>query len=178
MPYAVELLFDNKTENYIYDIWKELHRTGLNRYMLDSGGKPHITLSIYKTVDYSNFEKRLKLFFKNVNPFTLTLASIGVFPESRGAVFLALTVTDQLLDIHRRFHDAFGDYDELAWDFYKPGKWVPHCTISVDTNHNTAMKVVDYMVERFRPMDIRIESVVIVKFRPINHLLHVNLPLG
>ncbi|MBA1336299.1 MAG: hypothetical protein HPY66_2734 [Firmicutes bacterium] len=175
MPYAVELLFDKETEEYIYGIWDILHRTGLNRYMIESGGKPHITLAIYDTVNYPRFEERVEHFFGGVEGFPLNFSSVGMFPGGRGTVFLAPTVTSGLLDVHGRFHHAFKDHDDLAWEYYKPGLWVPHCTVSTDTDYETAIEVLNLINETFRGMTAQVNAVVIVKFRPIKHMLYVKL---
>lgn len=175
MPYAVELLFDKETEEYIYGIWDILHRTGLNRYMIESGGKPHITLAIYDTVNYPLFEERVELFLKDMEGFPLRFSSFGMFPGGRGTVFIAPTVTSHLLDVHSRFHRVFKDYDGLAWEYYRPGVWVPHCTVSTDTGHQTAIEVFNIVNETFQGMTAQVNAVAIVKFRPIEHMLCVNL---
>ncbi len=175
MPYTVVLLFDEETEKYIYGIWDHLNRTGLNKYMLDSGGKPHITLAIYDTVDYSRFRERVERFFEDMRSFPLRFSSVGMFPGGQSTVFIAPTVTGHLLDVHNRFHHALKDYAHLAWEHYRPGVWVPHCTISMDTDYETAIEILKLFNGRFRGMTAQVIAAAIVKFRPIEYMLHMKL---
>ena len=58
----------------------------------------------------------------------VTFPSVGIFPTN-GTVFLAPTVTNELLKLHHSYHDYFKTFHNPN-SYYVPGKWVPHCTIA------------------------------------------------
>ncbi|MFU0799736.1 MAG: 2'-5' RNA ligase family protein [Xylanivirga thermophila] len=175
MPYSVELLFDEETENKIYGIWDELYNKGLSEYMKVSGSKPHITLAIYKTVDYPTFESRVEHFFKGSEPFKVNFCSIGVFPGESTTVFYQPVVDDNLISVNRNFFNAFRDYDDKAWDYYKPGNWIPHMTMSLGTDFEKGMDIIRLLGASFTSFEATVEGVVIVKFRPVHHMLQIDL---
>jgi hypothetical protein len=42
-----------------------------------------------------------------------------------------VTPTASLLDRHRAVHDRLAAGGVAVWDHYLPGRWVPHCTVSL-----------------------------------------------
>jgi 2'-5' RNA ligase len=175
MPYAVELLFDSKSEKIIYDIWKEIYEKGWCSYLIESDSKPHITLAIYNKVNLEEFEKRLQDCYKDTPSFKLVLSSIGIFPQNLGTVFIAPAASSQLQEVHQKLYETFQDYRDQEYAYYRPGLWAPHCTISMDTDHETAIQIINHISKKFQSVEIKVTSIVIVKFRPVNHVLQFDL---
>jgi hypothetical protein len=46
-------------------------------------------------------------------------------------LWLGITVTEDLLTHHREVHDRLSAGGVEVWDHYHPGRWVPHCTVSL-----------------------------------------------
>ena len=130
MPSAVELFFDTEAENQIFDAWKAIQKAGISSPLLDGGYRPHISLGVCSRIDSSAFETELSIFAENVAPFPLTLSSVGIFPGMEGVIFLGVTVTERLLDVHAAFHKIFKKYAGEQSEHYAVGKWVPHCTLA------------------------------------------------
>src|SRR5437588_2210891 len=127
MPYAIELALDPTSAGAIRRTWRELHDAGIT-WMARSGARPHVTLGIWNSLDRDGTESELTRFAAATSPVGLTLTSVGVFPAV--AVFLAPTVTGELLELHAGFHRRFGRLGGESWDHYRPGAWVPHCTLA------------------------------------------------
>ena len=130
MPFAVELFFDTKTENYIRNAWKAIKKTGISSPLFDAGYRPHVSLGVCSRIDSTAFEAELSFFAERVAPFPLTLSSVGIFPGMEGVIFLGVTVTDYLLDVHAAFHKVFKTHAQEQSEYYAVGKWVPHCTLA------------------------------------------------
>ena len=129
MSYAIELALDAAAAAAIRHLWRELDDAGIT-YMARSGARPHVSLGVWETVDPSTAEAALTRFASETAPLPLTFASIGLFPGV--AVFLAATVTSELLDLHARVHNRSADIGAAPWDHSRPGVWVPHCTLATD----------------------------------------------
>ena len=107
MPFVVELYFDSSTEEHIRSAWKAIDEAGISASMLEGGYRPHISLGVCSHLDVNAFKSELATFAETIEPFPLSLSSIGIFPTSEGVVFLGATVTEQLLNVHARFHKIF-----------------------------------------------------------------------
>src|SRR5436309_14091301 len=129
MSYAIELALDAAAPAAIRPLWRELDDAGIT-YMARSGARPHVSLGVWETVDPSTAEAALTRFASETAPLPLTFASIGLFPSV--AVFLAATVTSELLDLHAGGHNRSADIGTAPWEHARPGVWVPHCTRAAD----------------------------------------------
>src|SRR5262245_46222316 len=129
MPYAIELALDPETAAVVRRVWRELADAGI-QYMAASGARPHISLGIWESLDRDRAETELTRFAAERSPVRLAFASVGLFP--RVAVFLAPTVTADLLELHAGFHRRFARLGDVPWAHYQPGAWVPHCTLATD----------------------------------------------
>ncbi len=109
MPYAVELALDPVSADVVRRAWRELDDAGIT-HVSRSGARPHVTLGIWLTLDHDGAEAELTQFAAETAPVRLTLASVGLFP--RVAIFLAPTVTAELLQPHAGFHRRFGRLGE------------------------------------------------------------------
>ncbi|MCV5434160.1 2'-5' RNA ligase family protein, partial [Escherichia coli] len=87
------------------------------------------TLADYNELNVHLYKEKLGEFVAmQENMELVTFPSVGVFPTN-GTVFLAPTVTDELLKFHHSYHDYFNNFHDNPNSYYVPGKWVPHCTI-------------------------------------------------
>lgn len=61
----------------------------------------------------------------------LRLSSVGGFITPEPVVFLGVTPTAALLELNRRVHARLDTARLGAWPLYRPGTWVPHCTLAI-----------------------------------------------
>lgn len=173
MPYAIELALDPETAAVVRRVWRELADAGIE-YMAASGARPHVSLGIWEALDHETAKPVLKRFATETPPVSLTLASVGLFPGV--AVFLAPTVTAQLLGLHADFHRRFGHLGRASWDHYQPGIWVPHCTLAVELERGRFSDALAIAARIPLPLEARMTEIGIVEFRPVKEL--VSYPLG
>ena len=129
MGYAFEMFFDNKSEKIIFDIWRKLQEDNLPSYMVDSNSRPHISLGVYEDINIENASEKLSAFCSNQKKIDLFLDFIGCFLSKQNVIFIAPTCTQELLQIHKKFHALFKEYSETAWIQYLPG--IPFLTVSL-----------------------------------------------
>jgi 2'-5' RNA ligase superfamily len=68
----------------------------------------------------------------------LRLSSVGAFVTPEAVVFLGVTPTAPLLELNRRVHARLDAAKVAVWPLYRPGIWVPHCTLAMRPSDLTA----------------------------------------
>jgi 2'-5' RNA ligase len=132
LAYAIEMYFDEATEATVRNMWQSIASAGLPSAMLTGGYRPHVTLAVYDTLrDDGWFASTLEVLAGVAPSVNLTLDSYGVFPTDEGALFLGVTVTSALLELHATLHSWFADYQAGLRGYYAPDKWTPHCTLGM-----------------------------------------------
>lgn len=168
MPYAVELALDLESAAAIRRAWRELADAGIG-YVAGSGARPHVTLGIWDTIDHERAEAMVTRFAAETAPARLTLASVGLFPGV--AVFLAPTVTADLLALHAEFHRRFARLGQGSWNHYRQGTWVPHCTLATDMELDQFAGALAIAARVPLPLECRLVEVGIVEFRPVKPVI-------
>ena len=169
MPYAIELALDSSAAGAVRRLWSELEAAGIP-YMARSGARPHVTLGIWERVNREAFEAALTALAAEIPPLPIMLESVGVFPSV--AVFLAPTVSPALLSLHAQFHEKFGPHGDTPWDHYRPGAWVPHCTLAMDLAAEQFPAALEIARRAPLPLEGRLVEIGIIEFRPVvSHVL-------
>ena len=131
--YAVVLYFDEETEDRLLALWAALDVHGVDSAArtYGAGYRPHLTLSIIETDETEETERvidALETPLAEVTGLPVTLASLGFFVPYPCPAYLAVTPTSRLLALHEQVYDAL---DLPCWDHYRPGSWMPHCTLAM-----------------------------------------------
>jgi len=168
MAYAVELALDPAAADAVRRVWRELANAGIG-YIAGSGVRPHVTFGIWDALDFQGADAELTRFAADTGPVGLTLASVGLFPGT--AVFLAPTVTTDLLGLHASLHSRFARFGTGAWDHYREGAWVPHCTLATDMEPGQFGKALAIAGRVPLPIQCRLVEAGIVEFRPVKQLV-------
>jgi len=163
MPYAIELYLDDESISKIDKIRSEFKKNKIN---IDEGTEPHVTLSIYKDLPLDDFENKLKIFAKEIQSFKIIYSSVGIFTNDNPVIFLAPVVTSKLLDVHKKFHNYFKEYNDIAWDYYKPNQWVPHSTLCMNLSEEILKKSTGIISNIKLPIETIIEKIGILEFSP------------
>jgi 2'-5' RNA ligase len=105
--YGVIALFDEKTEQIIKDIWKELSEKSISFYAEEvEDRRPHITIASYNNLNKSEFIRLMDKFYDDKTNVDITFSSIGSFLSS-GTLFFLPTVTTELIEFHFNHHEYF-----------------------------------------------------------------------
>lgn len=162
--YAIIATFDRVFTYKIRELQSELTNIiGTNQL---AGVEPHITLADYNELDVNLYTEKLKEFVAfQENIAAVTFPSVGTFPTN-GTIFLAPTITNELLRFHHSYHDYFKTFHDNLQSYYVPGKWVPHCTIANGLNSNQFLNVMEYIYEKF---DVTLASIEKLKLIKVNY---------
>ena len=171
MGYAIELFYDDASEQAVRDIWEGLGAALGKPSLSELGARPHVSLAVFDDgLDTNGFPERLLEFARSIDPFDFTLSSLGTFPGQEGVVFLAPVATRRLLAVHARFHEVFSKHDNAGMGYYLPGNWVPHCTVAIDLSSAEVTAALAYCREAFQPISGRFQEIGLVEFRPVKEL--------
>ncbi|MCB0090134.1 MAG: 2'-5' RNA ligase family protein [Caldilineaceae bacterium] len=132
MGYAVELYVDAQMEFAVRGLWQTLADRGVTSLMPDLGARPHISLTVFDELYPPDVHEALQNFAAEVAPIPLQFSAVGIFPTAEGVVFLAPVVTQRLLDVHADFHARMAALGRQSLPYYRPGNWVPHCTVAMN----------------------------------------------
>jgi 2'-5' RNA ligase len=133
MSYAIVLYFDEQLAEIINGLWKQLYQAEISSLAQTEGDvRPHLSIAIYNDLDdESTLFASTAAFAKKEAAIPICFSSVGAFPTDEGVAFLSPTPTSQLLSLHRRFYSALSVFQESSHDYYRPGNWVPHCTVAI-----------------------------------------------
>jgi hypothetical protein len=176
MNFAVELLFDEIADERIRELWERIADAGLPSRMLDLGSAPHVTLGVCAELDPVAFGATLGAFAARQAKLHATLVSLGTFSNREGAVFLGLIATPELLALHARFDSVFAASGREPREYYRPGRWVPHCTLTTALDPTQVGAALRVCAEVPLPIQARFESIALVE-NP-EWRVHARIPFG
>lgn len=134
MALAIEMFFDEGAAATVRAIWRDLAAAGLPSLSIYGHGqhRPHVSLAVFERVspDAMGALRSMLAPATAGARLALPLNSLGTFPGEEGVLFLGVAVTAGLLDLHARTHAALAGQTAGLWPHYRPGYWVPHCTLA------------------------------------------------
>ena len=160
MTYAIVLSFDDDSSFPIKQVFKKFCEEKISSILYEINMKPHITLSIYESIDAQTAKDRLFLFCIEIQ-----ISSIGYFPSEESVLFLNPKATNELLNIQQKIFSLFKDFEaEIS-----PITWVPHCTLGINLQKEAIAKAIDIIKEdilmtKEKPFYIQATTISLVKF--------------
>jgi 2'-5' RNA ligase len=133
--------------------------------------RPHITLAMFDILEVIEPAIRIvENFSRAVSPVEIKLEFIGWFPTAQGAVFLGPVVTRRLLDVHDSLHRLLDGEGMISNVYYRPGIWVPHCTIVAGLPPSAVSMALEEILRSKVFESVTLGEVGLVEFDPIKTL--------
>jgi hypothetical protein len=126
MPFAVELSMDDHAVTALRQIWRSLVQENIPSQPLALGARPHVSLCVYDSIESSVAGKQLETFAGQIGTIPFQLDTAKTFPGSNGVVFLVPRQSEELSEVHSRFHKNFAGHSATASQYYLPAYWKPH----------------------------------------------------
>lgn len=132
MALAVCLLFDARSELALRGLWQRLEDTGVPTLLSHTHGRhvPHLSYAVLRDWDLDKVEDALDL-VPDEGPMVLHFDALGMFRRSR--TWLVPAVTSDIARRQERVVDAVESTGADLHQHYRPGVWVPHCTLAPRT---------------------------------------------
>ena len=130
MVAALELHLDVDATRRVRTLWRALEADGIPTMasLLREKHRPHVSLVAARRLDPVAVAAALDGLDAGAG-LTLDLDFVGQFVGR--VLWLGVTPTEPLLRHHRAVHERLTTAGIEVWDQYAPGRWVPHCTISM-----------------------------------------------
>lgn len=130
MAKALEIFLDPVARDAVQDLWARLDAAGLASLATVSHRRhrPHITLINAQVIAVTPALLKVSKTLLNCE---LHMDVLGVFPGRESTLFLGLRTTRPLLDAHAAVHEAITEERAQSWQHYRPGCWVPHCSLAL-----------------------------------------------
>lgn len=130
MVAAIELYLDVDTTRRVRRLWQLLEDDGVPTLasLLNQRHRPHVSLAAARALDPEAVAAALDG-QELGRGLTLDLDFVGQFVGR--ILWLGVVPTVGLLGLHHAVHDRLEKHGVEVWDHYRPGRWVPHCTISM-----------------------------------------------
>ena len=157
------MFLDADAEARIREIWERIAAAGLPSRLLDLGHTPHVSLGVCARLEPLAFSARLAEFAACEPKPHATFVSLGTFSNRQGVVFLGLIATPELIDLHARFDALFSASAHELWEFYRPGRWVPHCTLTTALDPKQVAPALELCAAVPLPIQATLESVGIIE---------------
>jgi hypothetical protein len=127
---ALELYLDVEATRRVRALWHALEAEGVPTLasLQNERHRPHVSLAAATRLAPDAVAAALDGVVV-APPLTLRLDFVGQFVGR--VLWLGVTPTAELLDHHRAVHDRLAAAGVEVWDLYRPGWWVPHCTVSL-----------------------------------------------
>ena len=172
MNYAIELIFDDNSQKEINELRKKLIENGVHDEAVKLN---HVSIGDYKTDNIEVLKNRVTEFSKTIKPFDLSLVSVGTFMTKENVIFLEPIITDELIDVHKRFIEYMKDFDGELNQYYDINKWMPHCTISIRLTDKELFKGIELLKEIIKlPIKVTIDRIDIINY-PLNQIMMLDI---
>ncbi|MGE2719162.1 2'-5' RNA ligase family protein [Mycolicibacterium celeriflavum] len=129
MALAVCLLFDRRSERAVRGLWDRLEDVGVPSLRSHTHGRhlPHLSYAVLRQWDDKAVADALAG-LDDGGPVELTFDGIGLF--RRGRVWLVAGVSTDLVARQQRVAEAVAATGADLHKHYRPGVWVPHCSLA------------------------------------------------
>jgi 2'-5' RNA ligase len=170
MAFAVITYFNPTAEAEVQSLWALLSEKQISSVIATMGIRPHLSLACIENLDAQQVCAMLKTFAQSVSPLTIKFGAVGTFPTEQGVVYLAPVVTLELLQLHEEFRVRLADLGFSSHEYYRPGNWIPHCTVAI----NLPPESVPAAVSVCRRSDVfhavQLVEIALVEYLPVREI--------
>lgn len=177
MQYAIELYYDEKTERKLMDLAQKIADEKISTKFLEWKTRPHLTLACFNDVDEADCMEKLKEFADSHKVMPAYISSLGMFNDTK-TIFVSPVMNQGMYQFQRELHESLTDFDVSGWEWYCPGRWVPHCTIALtdDDKEDAFFRASDLLLHNFEKICGGFTSVGLVKITfPVEEIFTINL---
>ena len=96
-------------------------------------------------------------------------------PLPKNVLFLAAVVSPALLALHRDWHDRAAAFSSVCRPHYLPGRWVPHCTLTMLLPTPDLLRGLADLASGWASLSGSLCSVALIRALPVATLLQRDL---
>lgn len=152
------MFFDREADAAVRGLWAKLAEAGLPSLatLTHRRHRPHVSLFVADSLDQADLTG-LRAVLADRRP-ALRLSTLATFPGQEGVLFLGVTVTEELLALHAEAYQSVAGQPAGCWPLYRPGYWVPHCTLAFGLGREQIAAAVR-VLHGFQPVEAVVTAV-------------------
>lgn len=136
---------------------------------------PHITLAVYDEIEHESLIKIIDKEIQDLPKLTVTFESFSYFETPQSIVICAKPIQHSgIAEFHKRLHSNTGI--DNCRPSYRPGNWIPHCTLATDVEHRQREKVMALVNKGFKTFSVTFDAADCAYFKPVKVLHEWPLP--
>ncbi len=157
---AVCLLFDRRSERAVRALWDRLERAGVPTLRSHTHGRhvPHVSYAVLRTWDLVAVSAAVAE-LGSIAPVELTFDGVGLF--RRGRAWLLSGATAEFLARQERVVDAVTATGAELHKHYRPGRWLPHCSVAPRAPL-AQLPVLVAAIYDVLPLEVRLDRVALI----------------
>lgn len=151
-------LFDDESASKVERLWEmlatELELVGVQRTPI-----PHLSWDVFLDANVAGLEGALERRARGMNPLTLELNGLGIFPGADPVLYLNVLKNAHLLELHGSIHEDLTRVVQGRSPLYAPDRWAPHVTLAAHDGDPRRMCMgVVKLLERDLPDQLRVDA--------------------
>lgn len=166
MPYAINIACRNADAETVHRLWEQAAAFEAAPSMAALDYAPHITLAIYEDFEPVRLRDVAARLFEGRAAVTLSFAAIRAFPGP--ILYAAPLPATPLRALHDAVHAAIDP--ALCHEHYRPGAWVPHCTLAMHVRPEKADAALAWTRRRLPPFRVTFDVGDCARFYPVEIL--------
>lgn len=166
MAFAFNIRCDNGSADPIRALWETCAALEETPSLKSLGYPPHITLAIYDDVDTAQLYDAFERVFDNLNSVTIRFGGVDFFETPNSLVLWAAPILPRkVLSVHKQIHATIDI--NLCRPTYRPGAWVPHCSLALSIDPSRREEVVSIVNRPIEPFDVVFDAADCASFLPV-----------
>jgi 2'-5' RNA ligase len=165
MAFAISIKAVNDTAGLITALWDEVAHFESRPSMATLGYPPHLTLAIYNDVSPVRLRAALREAFDGIFPLRLTFTRLSIFKDPL-VLWADPSVPALLATAHARVHACIDP--RLCHPHYRPGAWVPHCTLGTEIPENRREEAMAFAARPIQAFEVIFDVADCVSFPPLS----------
>lgn len=171
MPIAITLCLDPASASMVEAMWRTLHEQGIDSDRHQLGYPPHVSLAICPDDARRDRLDAAFALAKDWARLPVTLSGLGIFAAATSILWVAPTVTAELLARHAAILGALEG--EQIDPYYRADVWVPHITLAESLTDPVAALAA--ILPLWRPVVGFLDRIDLIRFRPVETLRSCSL---
>lgn len=163
---SVELGFDPGAAERLADLQGRLAEIYGGPKITELGVSPHLSLTVFQDGEPDFLRDELETLAARFETFKLQLESVGSFPTAEGVIYLSPDPSAELKTVHRYLHTRLAARGEPGHPYYRPGSWIPHCTVASEVPKALIGAVMASPALAEALGEVRVETIQAVAYRP------------
>lgn len=173
MPHAISLKCLNDTALPVLKLWREAAEFEEVSSMEALNYPPHMTLAVYGDIESDRVVGAFRKVFHGRSAISIAFSGIRSFRNGFLVLWLHPVSDEPLRQVHAALHAEIDP--GLCHGYYRPGSWVPHCTIAMRIPHAAAEAAIRWADERQAEFSVMFDAADCLRFHPVEIMSEILL---